>query len=127
MLKLRALCGVSAIAVEMVLLVPFDAAVAQSNANSLPPVSVDAPKVATNRAAKKPDQRTAAASRPTPKPAVASPAQQRPSITVTIETDGVNTSYGTPPVVARFQLPQQSTSITSKQIDETINLKDPEH
>ena len=126
MLKLRALCGVSAIAVEMVLLVPFDAAVAQSNANSLPPVSVDAPKVATNRAAKKPDQRTAAASRRTPKPAVASPAQQRPSITVTIETDGVNTSYGTPPVVARFQLPQQSTSITSKQIDETINLKDPE-
>jgi iron complex outermembrane recepter protein len=125
MLKLRALCGVSAIAVEMALLAPFDAAVAQSNENSLPPVSVDAPNVATHRAAKKPGQRTAA-SRRAPKPAVASPAQQRPSITVTIETGGVNTSYGTPPVVARFQLPQQSTSISSKQIDETINLKDPE-
>ena len=33
---------------------------------------------------------------------------------------------GTPPVVARFQLPQKSFSITDKQIDETINLKDPE-
>ena len=50
----------------------------------------------------------------------------KPPISVTIETGGVNTSYGTPPVVARFQLPQQSYSITSKQIEETINLKDPE-
>jgi len=34
--------------------------------------------------------------------------------------------YGTPPVVARFALPQESFSTTAKQIEETINLKDPE-
>ena len=33
---------------------------------------------------------------------------------------------GVPPVVAKFQLPQKSFSITAKQIEETINLKDPE-
>ena len=33
---------------------------------------------------------------------------------------------GTPPVVSRFQLPQVSSSITAKQIEETINAKDPE-
>jgi iron complex outermembrane receptor protein len=32
----------------------------------------------------------------------------------------------TPPLVQRFQLPQESFSITSKRIEETINLKDPE-
>ena len=35
-------------------------------------------------------------------------------------------SLHTPPMVARFQLPQESSSISAKQIDETINLKDPE-
>jgi iron complex outermembrane receptor protein len=32
----------------------------------------------------------------------------------------------TPPIKQRFQLPQESYSITAKQIEETINLKDPE-
>ena len=31
-----------------------------------------------------------------------------------------------PPVVARFQLPQESFSITAREIEQTINLKDPE-
>src|SRR6202000_1098190 len=35
-------------------------------------------------------------------------------------------SLGAPPIKQRFQLPQESYSITSKQIEETINLKDPE-
>ena len=39
---------------------------------------------------------------------------------------GANASLGTPPIKQRFQLPQESYSITAKQIDETINLKDPE-
>jgi len=42
------------------------------------------------------------------------------------EGAGKYASLGTPPAVARFQLPQESFSITSRQIDETINLKDPE-
>ena len=33
---------------------------------------------------------------------------------------------GVPPVVAKFQLPQESFSITAREIEQTINLKDPE-
>ena len=39
---------------------------------------------------------------------------------------GANASLATPPIKQRFALPQESFSITAKQIDETINLKDPE-
>ena len=40
---------------------------------------------------------------------------------------GANASLGDAAgQVARFSLPQESYSITAKQIDETINLKDPE-
>ncbi len=39
---------------------------------------------------------------------------------------GVTASLATPPIKQRFQLPQESYSITAKQIEETINLKDPE-
>jgi iron complex outermembrane recepter protein len=42
------------------------------------------------------------------------------------DSSGVIASLGTPPVKQRFALPQESYSITAKQIDETINLKDPE-
>jgi iron complex outermembrane recepter protein len=47
---------------------------------------------------------------------------------VVVDTGGAgsNASLGTPPAVARFQLPQKSYSVTAKQIDETINLKDAE-
>jgi iron complex outermembrane receptor protein len=35
-------------------------------------------------------------------------------------------AFATPPVVTRFQLPQQSYSTTAEQIEQTINLTDPE-
>ncbi len=55
------------------------------------------------------------------------PDRQRPVVAVETEVGaGTNASLGTPPAVARFQLPQKSFSVTDKQIDETINLKDPE-
>jgi iron complex outermembrane recepter protein len=56
--------------------------------------------------------------------AVAAPARQLP--VVDADGAGANASPGMPPAVARFQLPQKSYSITAKEIDETINLKDPE-
>ena len=59
-------------------------------------------------------------------PAVAAPERQLPVVVVDTAGAGANASLGTPPAVARFQLPQKSYSITAKQIDETINLKDPE-
>jgi len=122
MYRAVALSGAGAITIEMALLAPFNLAFAQSN--SLPPVTIEAPKVVTTRAVKKPGQHTAALTRRSPKPAAAEPA--RPVVFITTDGGGVNASYRTPPVVARFQLPQESYSITSKQIDETINLKDPE-
>jgi iron complex outermembrane recepter protein len=96
---------------------------AQNAPQSLPPVTVEAPTPRQAvRPARKPALRTATASqrkRPvvivTGKPAVA------PS-----DRGDANASLGTPPIKQRFQLPQESFSITSKQIDETINLKDSE-
>ncbi len=42
------------------------------------------------------------------------------------DPSGLKASLGTPPIKQLFQLPQESFSITAEQIDETINLKDPE-
>jgi iron complex outermembrane receptor protein len=123
MFRAVAISGAGAMTIEMALLAPFNLAFAQSN--SLPPVTIEVPKAVATHAARKPGQRAAALMRRTPKPVVAAPA--RPVVLVTTDGgDGVYASYGTPPVVARFQLPQEPYSITAKQIDETINLKDPE-
>ncbi len=96
---------------------------AQTAPQSLPPVIVEAPSPRQAvRAAKKPPQRTAATSR-RKKPVVTAAA--KPAVGQSAQ-DSANGSLGTPPIKQRFQLPQESFSITSKQIDETINLKDPE-
>jgi iron complex outermembrane recepter protein len=49
-----------------------------------------------------------------------------PSTAPAPTASGVAALYATPPVVQRFQLPQQSFSTTAKQIAETVNIKDPE-
>ncbi|MGC2774309.1 MAG: TonB-dependent receptor, partial [Bradyrhizobium sp.] len=59
-----------------------------------------------------------------PKPAAT--AQPAPASTANIDGGGVKGSFETPAAKQRFSLPQESFSITAKQIDETINLKDPE-
>jgi iron complex outermembrane recepter protein len=98
---------------------------AQTAGATLPPVTVEAPNQRqTLRPASKP-QRTASAARrkkPVATPAVSPPVAQ----TDASDSSGVKASLGTPPTVTRFQLPQKSFSVTDKQIDETINLKDPE-
>jgi iron complex outermembrane receptor protein len=121
MLRYHALGGVSAMAIQAALLASTDVANAQSgNTKMLPPVTVDAPRMQTRRAAVNPAARVAR--RPAPNVA----ARERPVVVVDTAGMGANASLGTPAAVARFQLPQQSYSITAKQIDETINLKDPE-
>jgi iron complex outermembrane receptor protein len=95
---------------------------AQTADRTLPPVTVEAPREA--RAAR---PAAARASKPTRTAAISR--RQKPAATPAASpNDGgdPNVAVGTPPVVARFQLPQKSFSITDKQIDETINLKDPE-
>ena len=96
---------------------------AQTADRTLPPVTVEAPQQRqVVRATRKPAQRTAA-TLPRRKP-VATAAANPPA--PQDDGGGANASLGTPPIKQRFQLPQESYSITAKQIDETINLKDPE-
>ena len=125
MSKVCALCGACALAMEIALIAPFNPVYAQSNDNTLPPVTVQAPNQRQIVQPAKPARRTTVASR-RKKPVVTAEQPPKPAVSPGIDGGGVNASYGTPPVVARFQLPQESYSITAKQIDETINLKDPE-
>jgi iron complex outermembrane recepter protein len=94
---------------------------AQTADRPLPPVTVQAPNQRQIvQAAKKPAQRSVSARRKKPVPTAAA----KPPVPQ--GDGGVKASLTTPPVVARFDLPQESFSITAQQIDETINLKDPE-
>jgi iron complex outermembrane recepter protein len=125
MFRLHALCGVSVAALQIVLLAPMTPVKAQDAAQVLPPVTVDAPRVPPKRAMRKPAGRVAALRRP-PQPGARAPEARAPAVVVNTEGGGETVSLGVPPIKQRFALPQESYSITAKQIDETINLKDPE-
>lgn len=119
MLRLHARCGVSAVAIQAALLASTSGVFAQSSERELPAVSVNAP-----REARKPAQRTTSA-----KPRATRPVpSDRPAAVVVVNPVGgeTRTSLATPSAVARYQLPQQTFSITAKEVDETINLKDAE-
>jgi iron complex outermembrane receptor protein len=126
MSRLHALRGVSAVALGLALMAPASVGHAQSETGSgdkmLPPVTVEAPHI--QRVAGKPANRVTVVRR-RPRAPAAAPERQAPVIAES-QGAGANASAGPPPAVTRFSLPQQSYSITSKQIDETINLKDPE-
>ncbi|PDT75708.1 TonB-dependent receptor [Bradyrhizobium sp. C9] len=123
MFRLHAISGVSVVAVQAALLASAEMAHAQSGGQAvLPPVTVEAPRPA-RPAARTPAHRAAVAARRRP---TAVTAPNRPVVAVTTPGASANVSLGPPPAVARFQLPQKTFSVTSRQIDETINLKDPE-
>jgi iron complex outermembrane receptor protein len=126
MFRVHALCGVSALAIPLALLVPSGPASAQGTAQKLPPVTVEAPQQQPPRAARRPATRTAAvAARRSQKPAPAP--EQRVFVPVNRSPEeATSASLGPPAAVTRYQLPQESFSINAKQIEETINLKDPE-
>ncbi len=125
MFRLHALGGVSVVALQVALLAPLTVAHAQSGAQVLPPVTIDAPRGPPKRAVRKPGEQ-AAAPRRRVRPVATAPARDLPAVAASAEDSGVNASLGTPPIKQRFALPQESYSITAKQIEETINLKDPE-
>jgi iron complex outermembrane receptor protein len=121
MLRFRVRIGVSAVVFQLLLLAP---ASAQDGDNLLPPVTVVAPNQRqAARPPTKPQRQAAAAAKHGKKPVAT--ANAKPPAPQGGDS-GIKASLATPPIVARFQLPQQSFSITAKQIDETINLKDPE-
>jgi iron complex outermembrane recepter protein len=123
MFRLHALGGVSVVALQVALAAPGTVANAQNAAQPLPPVTVDSPKSQVKRVARKPAERTAVARRQTGR---TTPMPERHLPVVVVDGGGANASLGSPPIKQRFALPQESFSITAKEIDETINLKDPE-
>jgi len=125
MFRFHARGGVSIVALQVTLTAPMTVANAQDGAQTLPPVTVDAPKVVVKRVARRLTERTPLPRRSTDM-ASTKREQNRPVVVVTSDGSGVTASLATPPIKQRFSLPQESFSITAKQIDETINLKDPE-
>ena len=123
MLRRHARRGVSVVAVQAALLASSSGVFAQSSQRELPAVTVDAPAAAKPKP-RKPAVQTAGARRPSAKPV----AERWTSVTATNEQDAgsARASLDQPAAVARYQLPQRSFSITAKEADETINLKDPE-
>ncbi|MGY3562712.1 hypothetical protein ACVWXP_005981 [Bradyrhizobium sp. USDA 4463] len=123
MLPRHARCGVSVVAVQAALLASSSGAFAQSSSKELPAVTVDAP------ATVKPKPRKHAVHAAAARTNQAKPAVERPASVVAAEaqvTRGGRASLDQPAAVARYRLPQRSFSITAKEADETINLKDPE-
>lgn len=122
MLRRHARRGVSFVAVQAALLAS-SGVFAQGSPRELPAVTVDAPATVKPKL-RKPAVQTAGAKRNSVKPPVERPA----SVAATNEqgAGSARASLDQPAAVARYQLPQRSFSITAKEADETINLKDPE-
>lgn len=123
MLSRHARCGVSVVAVQAALLASSSSVLAQSIPKELPAVTVDAPATVKPKP-RRPAVQAAGARRNSAKPAVVRPASVAP--TNEQGAGSARASLDQPVAVARYQLSQRSFSITAKQVDETINLKDPE-
>lgn len=115
--------GVSIVAVQAALLASSNGSFAQGSSAVLPPVTVDAP-AGLRPKPRKPAVHTAARSR-SAKPANAAALAGR-GVTGEQGAGNVRPSLAAPAAVARYQLPQRSFSITAREVDETINLKDSE-
>lgn len=127
MLSRHARCGVSVVAVQAALLAPSSGVFAQGSPSELPrelpAVTVDAPATVKPKP-RKPAVQIVGAGRNS-----ARPVAERPASVAAANERGVGSgraSLDQPAAVAGYQLPQRSFSITAKQVDETINLKDPE-
>lgn len=125
MFRYRVLSGVSLLAFGNALAALPSKSHAQTSDHALPPVTVEAPNTTARKPAKPVRARTAGVRNRSPKPVAAT--QPAPAGADSgVGVGNTHPSLQTPAAVARYQLPQESFSITSKQIEETINLKDPE-
>jgi iron complex outermembrane receptor protein len=124
MLRRHARRGVSIVAVQAVLLASSSGGFAQNSGAILPAITVDAPPAAKPRL-RKPPVHTAGARSQSAKP-VSVADRAAPASASSQRAGEARPSLEAPAAVARYQLPQRSFSITAKEADETINLKDPE-
>lgn len=125
MLRCHALRGVSVVAIQAALLASPDRVFAQTSERALPAVTVESPVAAKP----KPRRPAARADRADTRSARSANSAERAAPVVATAgqgTGGAHPSLDPPAAVARYQLPQRSFSITAKEVDETINLKDPE-
>lgn len=127
MISRHARCGVSVVALQAALLASSSGVFAQDSPRELPrelpAVTVDAP------ATVKPKPRSPAVQSAGARRNSAKPVAERPASLAPANEQGAGSaraSLDQPAAVARYQLPQRSFSVTAKQVDETINLKDPE-
>jgi iron complex outermembrane recepter protein len=126
MFPYRALGGASTVVLCSALYSVPSMTKAQTVDRPLPPVTVEAPQQRqAARPAKKPTQRVSAAAR-RKKPVTIVSANPPVPAAAGATLSAADNPLATPPIKQRFQLPQQSYSVTAKQIEETINLKDPE-
>ena len=111
MSRFYALCGVSAIAVEIAWLAPFNAAYGQSsNATTLPPVTVQAPAPARVQPAK-PKTRTAAGARAKPARVAASPTPNATAVAANVTPSAARDGFNQAPTG------QTATTIGRDQFD----------
>src|SRR5271168_559870 len=123
MFRIYASSGASTLVLCSGMLASCLPAIAQTSGSALPAVIVEAPKQRpAAHVAKKPQRQATAVARHKKPVAMAAANPQAPQR----DSSGVIASLGTPPIKRRFALPQESYSITAKQIDDTINLQDPE-
>jgi iron complex outermembrane receptor protein len=120
MFRIPASYGASTLVLCCALSGASSSASAQTPGAMLPTITVEAPaRKQAQRSAKKPRRQVAAAR---PRVMIRTAAGNPPSPA----GSGPNAAYAPPPMKQRFQLPQESHSITAKQIEETISLKDAE-
>jgi iron complex outermembrane receptor protein len=126
MSRIHALGGMGAVAVPLMLLASARTASAQNGAQELPAVTVEAPARSQAPHARRKPIHAASVVRPR----APRPAEPKPSVTRLVvhpePAEPTSASLGPPAAVTRFQLPQESFGITARQIEQTINLKDPE-
>jgi iron complex outermembrane recepter protein len=109
--------GVVALAASVSLCTPLHA---QQSGTVLRDINVTAPRP------KKPEQQQRRTALPAINPPAATPAPPPAPAPPTSVTAASAAITSIPQVVERYKLPQMSSSITSRQIDETINAKDAE-
>ena len=123
MLRLHALSGASTLVLCSALCVPSSIAVAQTANQSLPPVTIDAPKQRQAAQPARPQQQRTASAARRKKPVATAAAMPA---TAQGNSDAARSSLGTPPIKQKYQLPQTTASITAEEIGRQINLVDTE-